>query len=123
MPQTLGPIDELRINIERLRSMLENLIVRGLRACGREELVQLESYAEDLDRSGAGHVASILTELRQQIERNDRAAARTLLSAQTSARLLERLLTLRVVKGTLQQALQRDADPVGDETEEDDSGK
>jgi len=58
-----------------------------------------------------------------EIERNDRAAARTLLSAQTSARLLERLLTLRVVKGTLQQALQRDADPVGDETEEDDSGK
>jgi hypothetical protein len=103
--------------------MLENLIVRGLRARGREELVQLESYAEDLDRSGAGHVASILSELREQIGRNDRAAARTLLRAQTSVRLLERLLTLRVVKGTLQRAMQQDANPGGDETDDEDSGE
>jgi hypothetical protein len=102
-PQT--EIDELRISIERLRSMLEGLIVRGLRACGRDELVQLQACSEDLERSGAGHVAGILNELRRQIESNDRAAARTLLRAQTSVRLLERLLTLRVVSGTMQAAV------------------
>jgi len=36
--------------------------------------------------------------VRGQIERDDRASARALLEAQTNVRLLERLLTLRVVK-------------------------
>ena len=116
MPQTLGEIDEIRISIERLRSMLESLIVRGLRACGRDELVQLASYAEDLDRSGAGHVSSILNQLRQQIESNDRTAARTLLSAQTSVRLLERLLTLRVINGAMQAAVAATAPADADES-------
>jgi hypothetical protein len=90
--------DELRVHIERLRALLENLVVRGLRACGPDELAQIGGYAELLARSGAGHVASLLTELRDQIERDDRTSARTLLETQTNVRLLERLLTLRVVK-------------------------
>jgi hypothetical protein len=52
-----------------------------------------------LQQAGAGHVAAVLLELRQNIEKDDRASARTLLRAQTSVRVLERLLTLRVVKG------------------------
>jgi hypothetical protein len=98
-------IEEIRISIERLRALLESLVVRGLRACGREELVQLQAYAEEMDRSGAGHIASLLNELQQQIEKNDRAAARVLLNAQTSVRLLERLLTLRVAGARLGSAV------------------
>jgi len=94
----LTEYDELRIHIERLRALLENLVVRGLRACGEDELSQLRSFAEHLDQSGAAHLASILAELRGQIERDERASAKTLLEAQTNVRLLERLLTLRVVK-------------------------
>jgi hypothetical protein len=94
----LPEYDELRVHIERLRALLENLVVRGLRACGEDELSQLRGFAEHLDQSGAGHLASVLAELRGQIERDDRASARTLLEAQTNVRLLERLLTLRVVK-------------------------
>jgi hypothetical protein len=94
----LPEYDELRIHIERLRALLENLVVRGLRACGEDELSQLRGFAEHLDQSGAGHVASVLATLRSQIEGDDRASARTLLQAQTNVRLLERLLTLRVVK-------------------------
>src|SRR6478672_4709336 len=91
--------EELRIHIERLRTLLETLVVRGLRACGPDELAQLQSYADHLQQSGAGHVAAVLLELRGLIEKDDRASARKLLKAQTSVRVLERLLTLRVVKG------------------------
>ena len=89
--------EELRVSIERLRALLENLVVRGLRACGPDELGQLKSYTEHLETSGAGHVAATLADLHAKIEAGDRAAAKALLTALVSVRLLERLLTLRVV--------------------------
>ena len=91
--------EELCIHLERLRALLENLVVRGLRACGEDELSQLRAFAEHLEQSGVGHLASVLAELRGQIERDERASAVTLLEAQTNVRLLERLLTVRVVNG------------------------
>ena len=99
MIPVIAEYDELRIHIERLRALLENLVVRGLRACGEDELSQLRGFADHLDQSGAGHLASVLSELGRQIERDERTSPRTLLEAQTNVRLLERLLTLRVVKG------------------------
>ncbi len=105
MNEVLTEFEELRISIERLRSLLETLVVRGLRACGPDELTQLKSYTEQLERTGAGHVAAALAELHERIERDDRAAAGTLLRAQTAVRLLERLLTLRVVSGQYAAAL------------------
>jgi hypothetical protein len=123
MTTLLPEHEQLRISIERLRAMLDGLVVRGLRACGPDELRQLQSYAEDLERSGAGHVSSILVELRERIERNEREAARTLLMAQTSVRLLERLLTLRVVRGAYDVAAQiiaaGDSDSADTPTEDD----
>src|SRR5687768_498168 len=113
--------DELRCGIERLRSLLENLVVRGLRACGSDELLQLKSLTEYLEQSGAGHVAAILSELHEQIEKDDRTSAQTLLLAQTAVRLLERLLTLRVVRGQYEMALQSlDGDDPADDEELDD---
>ena len=55
--------DELRISLDRLRAMLESFVVRGLRACGPEQLVQLKAYTEQFEQAGAGHVASVLAEL------------------------------------------------------------
>ncbi|HEX3600463.1 MAG TPA: hypothetical protein VHU84_09995 [Lacipirellulaceae bacterium] len=98
MSSELSEYDELRVQIERARALLEGLVVRGLRACGPDELSQLGSFAEHLDKTGAGHVASRLYELRSQIESDERTSARQLLETQTNVRLLERLLTLRVVK-------------------------
>jgi hypothetical protein len=128
MTQPVNECDELRITIERLRTLLENLVVRGLRACGADELGQLASFTQDLERAGAGHVASVLATLHAQIEKDDRASAQTLLKAQTSVRLLERLLTLRVVRGQFQTAAAMaqggvgataaDSDDQGDEEEE-----
>jgi hypothetical protein len=110
MSEPVSECDELRLTIEQLRTLLENLIVRGLRACGPDELGQVKSFTEYLERAGAGHVASVLTTLHSQIESDDRASAKTLLNAQTSVRLLERLLTLKVVREHYALALQADED-------------
>jgi hypothetical protein len=91
-------LEELRVSLERIRALLENLAVRGLRACGPDELAQIADYAQHLEQAGAGHLAAVLSDLQGQIERDERASAPALLAAQTNVRLLERLLTLRVVK-------------------------
>jgi hypothetical protein len=97
--------EELRQGIERLRALLETLVVRGLRACGTDELLQLKSFGDYLEQAGAGHVAAVLATLHSQIEADDRASATTLLNAQVCVRLLERLLTLRIVRGRYAAAL------------------
>lgn len=97
--------EELRQGIERLRALLETLVVRGLRACGSDELLQLKSFVDYLDQAGAGHVAAVLGMLHTQIEKDDRTSAKTLLNAQICVRLLERMLTLRIVKSQYQVAL------------------
>lgn len=104
--QASDELEELRIYLERIRTLLENLVVRGLRACGPDEIAQLDSYAEHLEQTGAGHLATVLAELRTSIEGDDRGSAQKLLEAQTNVRLLERLLTLRVVKGHYAAAIE-----------------
>jgi hypothetical protein len=114
VPHISPECDELRISLERLRALLENLVVRGLRACGPDELAQLRSYTEHLEQSGAGHVAGVLGELHARIEKDDRGSARALLEAQTAVRLLERLLTLRVVREQYRSAIEAlDAEETG----------
>ena len=119
--QACDEFEELRISVERLRTLLEMIVVRGLRACGADELAQLQSQVDYLDRAGAAHVAGVLAELHAQIDKDDRASARTLLRAQTAVRLLERLLTLRVVRSRYQLAFQMQENPAaGDGSPADD---
>ena len=121
--QAAGELEELRIGLERIRSLLENLVLRGLRACGESELSQIGSFAEHLEQSGAGHLASKLSELKSQIERDERTSARTLLETQTNVRLLERLLTLRTVRARYAAALEAGEQcepPENEEEEEED---
>lgn len=132
--QPTGDLEELRIYAERLRTLLENLVVRGLRACGPDELGQLDSFSEHLEQTGAAHLASLLADLRRQIEGDDATSAQTLLMAQVNVRLLERLLTLRVVKGQYATAIEArqhfapaaeidGANEDGDGDDDDDEGK
>jgi hypothetical protein len=120
MNQPHSDFEELRQGIERLRALLETLIVRGLRACGSDELLQLHSFTEYLDQAGAGHVAAVLASLHSQIEKDDRTSAKTLLNAQICVRLLERLLTLRIVKGQYQAVIAMLNAQAGEQLEEDD---
>ena len=115
-------VEELRVCLDRVRSLLENLIVRGLRACGPDELGQLGAFAEDLERSGAGHVAGALSQLREQAQKGERGAARTMVLAQTSVRLLERLLTLRVVREQYANAIAAMEDPAAGASADENSG-
>jgi hypothetical protein len=103
--QPADELEELRVILDRIRTLLETLVVRGLRACGPDELARLASCAEHLEQTGAGHVSALLSDLRNQIERDERTAPQKLLETQTSVRLLERLLTLRVVGGHYAAAL------------------
>jgi hypothetical protein len=103
--QPTDELEELRVVLDRIRTLLETLVVRGLRACGPDELAQLASFSEHLAEIGAGHLSALLSDLRDQIERDERSVARKLLETQTSVRLLERLLTLRVVKNHYAVAL------------------
>lgn len=104
--QASDELEELRIYLERIRTLLENLVVRGLRACGPDELAQLDSFAEHLEQTGAGYLATLLNGLRTSIEGDDRTSAQKLIEAQTNVRLLERLLTLRVVQGHYAAAIE-----------------
>jgi hypothetical protein len=125
MSSTLSEYDELRVQIERVRALLEGLIVRGLRACGPDELSQISSFAEHLEQAGVGHLASLLSDLQGQIERDERSSARKLLETQINVRLLERLLTLRVVKGQYAVAIatveQLESSPELEDTGDEDS--
>jgi hypothetical protein len=89
-------IDELRDALDRLHAALEDLIVRGLRAAGPQELARLTALADELRRAGAEHLAGRLGELADRVRADDRAAAPALLRAMTSARLFDRMLTLEV---------------------------
>jgi hypothetical protein len=104
--QPSDELEELRVHLDRIRTLLENLVVRGLRACGADELAQIGSFAEHLEQTGVGHLAAVLSDLRDQIQRDERSSPQALLMAQTNVRLLERLLTLRVVKGRYAAAIQ-----------------
>ncbi len=128
MTAPMTEFEELRIHIERLRTLLEMLVVRGLRACGPDELAELKSHTEHLARAGAGHVAGVLANLHAQIEGDDRSSAATLLNAQTAVRLLERLLTLRVVGSQYAIAMAAMEHPDGgdddaDEEDDDEEGE
>jgi hypothetical protein len=118
-------LEELRVTLERIRTLLENLAVRGLRACGPDELGQITSYAEHLEQTGAGRLAGVLSELQRRIEGDERTSAQALLEAQTNVRLLERLLTLRVVRQHYALATEAarcaDSLPAMDSDEEDDA--
>jgi hypothetical protein len=123
--QPTDELEELRVSLERIRTLLENLAVRGLRACGPDELSQLAGYAEHLDQTGAGHLAAVLSNLHGQIEGDQRTSARALLQAQTNVRLLDRLLTLRVVRQRYAAAIemleQGELPPETDDSDDDEA--
>ena len=94
-------IDEIADTIERLRSELEALAVRGIRAAGPDSVALLRAAGEELERIGAEHMAGRIADVLRTLEQGDRHAAAALLRAQTSLRLFDRVLTLDVARATL----------------------
>jgi hypothetical protein len=96
---------EILQTVDRLHTILADLIVRGLRSVGPAQLVALDSLREEFERIGAGHLAGRIAELAQAVREEEPRAARALLQAQTSLNLFERILTLEhateLLKGLL----------------------
>ena len=96
--------DEIVRVTEGLRDLLDDLVVRGLRTAGSEELRRLDTAREELDRLGAGHLAGRLDDLAAAV-RAGGADSGALLRVQTSLRLFEGLLTREVAADRLATAI------------------
>ena len=92
----MDEIAELRDALDRLHAALDDLVVRGLRAAGPQDLARLAALRDEFRAAGAGHVTERLTTLTDAVRADDRAAAPALLRAMTAARLFDRMLTLEV---------------------------
>ena len=87
---------ELRDALDRLHSATDDLVVRGLRAAGPQDLARLTSLRDELRSAGAEHLAGRLTAVADALRADDRSAAPALLRAMTALRLFDRMLTLEV---------------------------
>ena len=112
-------IDELRDALDRLHAAMEDLVVRGLRAAGPQDLAKLAALRDEFRGAGAGHIAERLDTTIEAVRADDRGAAAALLRAMTATRLFDRMLTLEVAASLLQA----DGAPgeTGPENEEEDA--
>jgi hypothetical protein len=95
--------DELVMTLEQLRCELEELAIRGLRAATSRQRGRLQQIREELEGSGAAHLAGAIGRLGEALEQDDPAAGAALFRAQTALRVFERLLTLEVVQAQLDE--------------------
>jgi hypothetical protein len=96
-PSPFGQNPELQetlATLDQLQQVTENLLVRGLRSVGSQELKTLTAMEAELGRIGAAHLAGRIGELRHCLQDDPPAAARVLMSTQASLRVFERVLTL-----------------------------
>jgi len=101
----VGDVAQALLTITQVRTALDAVVVRGVRAVAGEQLRELNALACEMDRIGASHVSSLLSTLAGQIDAGDATAAGTLMTAISHARLLDRLLTLRAVGAAYTEAL------------------
>jgi hypothetical protein len=99
----MSEVLEIQQVIEHLQGVLENLITRGLRAAGLAERNALATLGEEFTRIGASHLAERVEALRAALESDDADGPNRLFKAQASLRLFERVLTLEVARGALNQ--------------------
>ena len=104
-----GELHEVLQALQHARTLLDELVVRGVRAAGPAELGRLDALREELGRVGARHLAEQLRALADAMRADDPAATRGLLCAQTSLYLFDRVLTLRVVERGLVEAMEAGA--------------
>lgn len=97
----MDEIAELRDALDRLYAAMDDLIVRGVRAAGAQEVARLAALRDEFRTAGAEHLAEKLATLVGAIESGDRSAAAALMRAITTFRLFDRMLTLEVAQTAL----------------------
>lgn len=85
---------EVAQTLLELQKCFEELVVRGVKSTGADELKRLSAIGEEFGRSGATYVAQSVGELVRAAREGDPSAARALLRAQTASRVFERVLSL-----------------------------
>lgn len=85
---------EVTAALVALHHAFEDLVVRGLESSGPGDVQRLEAIGEELGRAGASFVAGKIAEVVRRVRASDPGAARALLQAQTTTRVLERVLSL-----------------------------
>src|SRR5579862_8686906 len=111
--------DEVCGMIETLRGELDDLALRGLKTAGPDDLRTLDSLRDECVRIGAAHLAERTSTLVDAIRGNDASAGASLMRAQTSLRVFERVMTLDTVAEVLDVAAAHPADEAVDDDQED----
>lgn len=94
-------IAELRDALDRLHAAMDDLVVRGVRSAGPQELARLTALRDEFRTAGAEHLAEKLATLVDAVSAGERSAAPALMRAVTTFRLFDRMLTLEAARGAL----------------------
>jgi hypothetical protein len=94
-------IAELRDALDRLHAAMDDLVVRGVRSAGAQEVARLTALRDEFRAAGAEHLAEKLGTLVEAVQSGDRSAAGALMRAVTTFRLFDRMLTLEVAQSLL----------------------
>ena len=92
----MDEIAELREALDRLHTLFEDIMLRGLRSAGAKEIARLTNLRDEFRTAGAAHIADRLTTLLDAIEAGERDAAARSMRALTAVRLFDRMLTVEV---------------------------
>ena len=92
----MDEITELRESLDRLHTLFEDLMLRGLRSAGAKEITRLTNLRDEFRTAGAAHIADRLTTLLDAIQSGQRDAAALSMRALTAVRLFDRMLTVEV---------------------------
>lgn len=104
--------------LQALSKELDDLVVRGLRAAGPQDLAALQAMQEELARAGAAHVAGRLEVLLGRIRAGDAGGPAALMGLMATLRVFERVLTL----DTLADGIEPPDEGGGDADDDDDDG-
>ena len=85
---------EVTATLLELQKCFEDLVVRGVKSAGADDVKRLQALGEEFGRAGAPYVARVVEELVHCAREGDDGAARALLRAQTASRVFERVLSL-----------------------------
>jgi hypothetical protein len=107
-------IAELRNALDRLHAAMDDLVVRGVRAAGAQELARLTALRDEFRTAGAEHLAEKLSTLVAAVQSGAHSAAAALMRAVTTFRLFDRMLTLEVARAALREP---SADTPAEETD------
>ena len=110
----MDEIAELRDALDRLHAALDDLVVRGLRVAGSQDLAKLVALRDEFRAAGAGNLAERLDAAIEAVRADDRGAAAAVLRTMTATRLFDRMLTLEVAASMLQEG-----EVAGEHAEED----